>query len=84
MFTNNFSSGFNSNFGSAGSINDSFGFNRFNINAGGSVFSHNGFNTGFNFNNGLLSNQFGSTIGHTDSLGRLRDNLGRDMGFGIR
>jgi len=84
MFTNNFSSGINSNFGSAGSINDSFGFNRFNINAGGNIFTNHGLNTGLNFNNGFLTNQFGSTIGHTDSFGRLRDNLGRDMGFGIR
>ena len=84
MFTNNFSSGINSNFGSAGSINDSFGFNRFNINAGGNIFNHNGLNTGLNFNNGLLTNVWGGPIGHTDSFGRLRDNLGRDMGFGIR
>ena len=84
MFTNNFSSGFNSGLGNNGFINDPFGSPHARIGLGDNITRLDNSFTGLNFNNGILSNQFGSTIGHTDSFGRLRDNLGRDMGFGIR
>ena len=84
MFTNNFSSGFNSGFGNSGLIGDSFGSTHGRIGLGGNITNLGGSFTGLNFHNGFLTNQFGSHIGHADSFGRLRDNLGRDLGFGIR
>ena len=84
MFTNNFSSGINSGLGNNGLINNPLGSPHARIGMGGNITRLDNSFTGLNFNNGFLTNQFGSTIGHTDSFGRLRDNLGRDMGFGIR
>ncbi len=84
MFTNNFSSGFNSGLGNNGFISTPLGSPLARIDTGGSITRLDGSFTGLNLNNGILTNVWSSPIGHTDSFGRLRDNLGRDMGFGIR